>query len=166
MALVVKNPLPMQETWETRVWSLGWEAPLEEGMATDSSILAWRIPWTEDPDRLQSVGSQRVGHDWATEYTCTHGILSLPWKFSVLHLIIFLAPNLYLSSMSFPSLGTHFFSALNDIPFSGCNTVHVSIHLLNDILVTSKFWQLWIKLLQASVCSFLCGHSFSIPLGK
>ena len=43
--------------------SLGWEDPLEEGMATHSSILAWRIPWTEDPGGLQSIGSQRVGHD-------------------------------------------------------------------------------------------------------
>ena len=46
-----------------RVWSLGWEDPLEEGMATHSSILAWRIPWTEEPGRLQSMGSQRVGQD-------------------------------------------------------------------------------------------------------
>ena len=42
---------------------LGWEDPLEEGTATHSSILAWRIPWTEEPGRLQSVGSQRVGHE-------------------------------------------------------------------------------------------------------
>ena len=47
----------MQET------SLGWEDPLEEGMATHSSVLAWRIPWTEEPGGLQSIASQRVGHD-------------------------------------------------------------------------------------------------------
>ena len=52
--------LPMQETLETRVRSLGWENPLEDGMATRSSILAWRIPWTEEPGGLQSIGSQRV----------------------------------------------------------------------------------------------------------
>ena len=52
--------LPMQETSETRVRSLGWENPLEDGMATRSSILAWRIPWTEEPGGLQSIGSQRV----------------------------------------------------------------------------------------------------------
>ena len=52
----------MQETW---VRSLGWEDPLEKEMATHSSILAWRILWTEEPDGLQSTGSQRVGHDWA-----------------------------------------------------------------------------------------------------
>ena len=51
---------------ETRVWSLGWEAPLEKEMATHSSTLAWKIPWMEEPGGLQSVGSQRVRHDWAT----------------------------------------------------------------------------------------------------
>ena len=56
----VKNPPAMWETW---VQSLGWGEPLEEGMATHSSILAWRIPWTEEPGGLQSTGSQRVKHD-------------------------------------------------------------------------------------------------------
>ena len=58
---MVKNLPAMQETW---VWSLGWEDPLEKGMATHSSILAWRIPRTEEHGRLQSVGLQRVGHYW------------------------------------------------------------------------------------------------------
>ena len=57
---VVKNPPAMQET---QVQSLGREDPLEEGMATHSSILAWIIPWTEESGGLQSIGSQRVGHD-------------------------------------------------------------------------------------------------------
>ena len=57
---VVKNSPAVQET---RVQSLGWEDLLEEGMATHSSIPAWRIPWTEELGRLQSMGSQRVGHD-------------------------------------------------------------------------------------------------------
>ena len=48
---------------ETRVRSLGWEDPLEKEMAIHSSTIAWNIPWTEDPGRLQSMGSQRVGHD-------------------------------------------------------------------------------------------------------
>ena len=56
----VKNLPAMQET---RVQALVWEDPLEKGMATHSSILAWRIPWTEEPGGLQSMGSQRVGHD-------------------------------------------------------------------------------------------------------
>ena len=55
-AQMVKNLPAMRETW---VQSLGWEDPLEEGMGTHSSILAWRIPWTKEPDGLQSMGSQR-----------------------------------------------------------------------------------------------------------
>ena len=51
---------------ETQVQSLGWEVPLEKEMATHSSILAWKIPWMEEPGRLQSMGSQRVRHDWET----------------------------------------------------------------------------------------------------
>ena len=57
---MVMNLPPMQET---RVQSLDGEDPLEEGMAIHASILAWRIPWTEKPDGLQSIGSQRVRHD-------------------------------------------------------------------------------------------------------
>ena len=56
----IKRLRAMQETW---VRSLGWEDPLEKEMATHSSTLAWRIPWREGPGRLQSMGSQRVGHD-------------------------------------------------------------------------------------------------------
>ena len=59
----VKNLPAMQETQETWVRSLGWEIPLEEGMATLSSILAWRIPRTEEPGGLEFVGSKRVRHD-------------------------------------------------------------------------------------------------------
>ena len=55
--------MPMQETEEMRVRSLGQEDPLEEGMATHSSILAWRIPLTEEPGELRSIGSQIVGHN-------------------------------------------------------------------------------------------------------
>ena len=56
-----------------QVWSLGWEDPLEKGMAILSSILSWRIPWTKEPGGLQSMGSQRVGHDWvANTHTHTH----------------------------------------------------------------------------------------------
>ena len=56
--LVVRNPPAVQETQETWVPTLGWEDPLDEGMATHSSILAWRIPWTEKPDGLQCMGLQ------------------------------------------------------------------------------------------------------------
>ena len=57
---MVKNLSTMRKTW---VQSLGWEDLLEKGMATHSSILAWRIPWIEEPGELQSMESQRVGHD-------------------------------------------------------------------------------------------------------
>ena len=60
---LVKNPPAMGETW---VLSLGWEDPLEKGMPTHSNNLAWRIPWTEEPVRLQSMRLQRVGYDWVT----------------------------------------------------------------------------------------------------
>ena len=70
VAQMVKRLPTMQET---RVQSLGWEDPLEKGMATHSSILAWRIPWTEDPSRLQSMGSQRVRHHWATSLSLSMG---------------------------------------------------------------------------------------------
>ena len=65
---------------ETQVLSLGQEAPLEKEMVTHSSILAWRIPWTEEPGRLQSMGLQRVGHNWVTSLTCP---LS-PWCLSTI----------------------------------------------------------------------------------
>ena len=62
MAQQVKNPPATQETQETWVQSLGWEDLPEEAMETHSSILDWKIPWTEEPGRLQSVGWQRVRH--------------------------------------------------------------------------------------------------------
>ena len=60
---VVKNLPAMQELQEMQVRSLGREDPLEEGVSIHSRILAWRMPWMEEPDRLQSIGSQRVGHN-------------------------------------------------------------------------------------------------------
>ena len=64
MAQLVKN---LPTLWETCIRSLGWEVPLEKGKVTHSSILAWRILWTEETGGLQSVGSQRVGQDIATK---------------------------------------------------------------------------------------------------
>ena len=83
VAQMVKNLPAMQET---QVWSLGQEDPLEKGIATHSSILSWRIPWTEEPGGLQSMGLQRVRHDWVTN-THTQNIcllirLILPGVFS------------------------------------------------------------------------------------
>ena len=72
--IVVKN-LPIMQ--DTMVWSLGEEDPLEKEMTTHSSILARRIPWTEEPDGLQSMGLQRLGHDWATN---THPWIELRFR--------------------------------------------------------------------------------------
>ena len=66
-SLVVQMVKNLPAVWETWVQSLGWEDPLEEGMAAHSSTLAWRIPRTEEPGGLQSMGSQTVRHDLVTE---------------------------------------------------------------------------------------------------
>ena len=63
MAQMVKH---LSTMWEMRVLSLGWEDPLEKEMAIHSSTIDWKIPWTEEPGRLQSMGSQRVRQDWVT----------------------------------------------------------------------------------------------------
>ena len=73
----------MQETQEMWVQSLGWEDPLEQEMATHSSILAWRILWTVEPGGLQSMGSQRVGHDSVRACTHTHTHMQVLWNNSV-----------------------------------------------------------------------------------
>ena len=65
-SLVAQRVTNLPAVQETGVWSLGWEDPLEEGMATYSSILVWRIPWAEEPGGLQSMGLQRVRHEWVT----------------------------------------------------------------------------------------------------
>ena len=77
-----------------QVWSLGWEDPLKEHVATHSSILAWRIPWTEEPGGLPSTGSQRVGHDWsdlvrAHTHTHTPFTLALTGKLVQITKIVF-----------------------------------------------------------------------------
>ena len=80
--LKLRKNLPA--TQETRVLSLGWEDPLEKEMATHSSILAWRIPWTEEPGGLQSVGLQRVRHNQATNTNFTAYLMNeMIWKFLI-----------------------------------------------------------------------------------
>ena len=74
VAQMVKNLPEMQEI---QVWSLCWEDPLEKEMATHSSIFAWRIPWTEEPSRLQSMGSQRVRHSWVSDTTTEYHVMLL-----------------------------------------------------------------------------------------
>ena len=81
--------------WETWVQSLCQEDPLEKEMATHSSILAWRIPWTEEPGRLQSMGWQTVGHDWATNTS-----LQTPYFFPLQCLTLPFTPQVPYSSHS------------------------------------------------------------------
>ena len=117
LAQMVKNPPAMWETW---VWSLGLEDPLEKGLAIHSSILAWRIPWTKEPGRLQAMGLQRVGHNWVTfahslagmwnEYNC-----ALVWTFFGIALLWdwdenWLFPVLW-PLLSFPNLQSFGFSS-------------------------------------------------------
>ena len=92
-SLVVQRLKRLPPMWETRVWSLGREDPLEKEMATHSSTLAWRIPWTEEPGRLQSMGLQRVRHDEAdslTELKIQKGIWG---KYSVFPLYLSFFPQ-------------------------------------------------------------------------
>ena len=85
---MVKN-LPAM--WEGQVRFLGWEDPPEKGMATHFRILAWRIPWTEEPGGLQSLGSQRVGHDSATDIATFDTATSAPFASPVRHLFLCLS---------------------------------------------------------------------------
>ena len=80
----------MQEMQETRVGSLGQEDPLEQEIAAHSSILAWRIPWTEEPGGLRPVGSPRAGHDLTTEHVCSTQALraAMPLRSDFLFLYI------------------------------------------------------------------------------
>ena len=80
MAQGVKNPPAMQETQEMRVRSVSWKDPLEEGVETHSSVLAWEIPWTEEPGGLRFIGLQRVRY--AEEHTHMHPLQNPP-TFSV-----------------------------------------------------------------------------------
>ena len=75
---------------ETQIWSLGWEDPLEKDMAAHSSILAWKIPWTAEPGRLPSMGSQRVGHGWTTSLSLSHSV-SLCWASTVCQAVTFIS---------------------------------------------------------------------------
>ena len=84
-SLVPQRLKRLPSVWETGVRSLGWEDPLEKEMVTHSGILAWRIPWTEEPGRLQSTGSQRIGHDWVTSlFTFILSLVLLQLKFNLL----------------------------------------------------------------------------------
>ena len=105
VAQKVKKLLAMKETW---VQSLGREDPLEKGVATRSSILAWRIPWTEEPGGLQVIGLQRVGHDCATNTSNTS-------SFSLL-LLVFQLCICYSSQKLSPDSWIMFYSSFWFVP--------------------------------------------------
>ena len=87
-SLVAQRVKHLPAMRETRVHSLGWEDPLENEMAPHFSTLAWEIPWTEEPGRLQSMGLQRVGHDWPTSLSLLTISLNL-WFYIIYSLYIF-----------------------------------------------------------------------------
>ena len=109
VAQMVKYLPAMQHTW---VQSLSWEDPLQEGMATHSSILAWEIPWTENPGGLQSIRSQRIGHDWAAKqqqrlvWTIKKGVNSHRCLWIRRAQIHYLCPLLLIGSSMQQSFGT------------------------------------------------------------
>ena len=116
-SLVAQMVKHLSAMLETRVWSLGREDPLEKAVAPHSRTLAWKISWTEEPGRLQSMGSQRVGHDWVTSHSHSEcHIIGIMWyvAFSY-HLALCISG----SSVSFCGLIAHFSLALNDILLYG-----------------------------------------------
>ena len=86
ISLVAQMVKRLSTMWETWVRSLGREDPLEKEMATHASSIAWKIPWMEEPGRLQSMGSQRVGHNWATSLISLYIWTILPLS---IHLLIY-----------------------------------------------------------------------------
>ena len=108
-SLVAQRVKRLPAMWDTWVRSLGREDPLEKEVATHSSILAWRIPWTEEPGRLESTGSQRVRYDWATSLSlclkCSLGISNFLEEISGLsHSIVFLPCTDHCGRLSYLSL--------------------------------------------------------------
>ena len=125
------------------VWSLDGEDPLEREMATHSSILAWRIPWTEETGGLQSMGSQRVGHDWSN-LACMHAwvLIDVKWYLVILILIFLISDVEYLFmylltvclSMSFlEKYLLHSFPIFQSRCCCCCSWVPLDINSLSDI---------------------------------
>ena len=128
VAQMVKH-LPVM--WETRVQSLGWEDPLEKEMAIHSSTLAWKVPWMEEPSRLQSMGSQRVGHDWATSLHFQNLLFIIP-LFQHISMYCSLSPQ-YMRQRNSSSLGKRnpkrLFSILLELSYSWIYLIQVNLDL-------------------------------------
>ena len=143
MAQMAKNLPAMQETW---VSSLGWEDPLQKGTAIHSRILAWRIPRTEEPGRLQSMRSQRVGHNWATNtFTFFHFTIEeiLYQWYWVFHFYLTLLNSFHCSpEISHLSSGAYL-----------SNPCFLILTYLSPYLIVSTFWSS-LALLLLSLLSF------------
>ena len=113
----------MQETQEMQVRSPDREDPPEKEMATHSSILAWEIPWTEEPGGLQFIGSQRVGHDWATEHAHT---------FDVRHFLI-ITPGVHQGGQ----IKSYRYITPNSIKFPTLSNRFIYIYILSELLPTT-----------------------------
>ena len=110
MTQTVKNLPAMQQT---QLWSLGWEDPLEKGMATYSSILTWEIPWTEEPGRLKSLGWPRFNYDWVIRHSGKKKKALLWWYMGIC--LVFLIRNLTKErprSFSLTFISPHFIIAI------------------------------------------------------
>ena len=119
---MVKNLPTMRESW---VWSLGQEDTLEKGMATHFRILAWEIIWTEEPGKLQSIGWQRIGHDWATNI--------LPFTLKLKHCAL---SNISRQINVYWSIT--FYSVIHKVP-QMMNTIYASWDCLNKYLDAQSY---------------------------
>ena len=162
------------------VQALGGENPLEECMATCSSILAWRIPWTEEPGGLQSIGSQRVGNDWSG-WACTHACIDIRQRGKLhfflfcFHTLIFLllyplfhwdifllqrkhdsqSPKLYAVALSLQFHSTVIHWETSDHFLTGCSLACPPVLFLVEILSSKDLWIFPSKHLSAN-SSFIC----------
>ena len=143
----------------TRVWSLCWEDPLEKGMATHSSILVWRIPWTEEPGGIQSMGSQRIGHDWETN---TSHSLQITWGYCLVALgttWLVSGPFCHKEQLASRNFLVFLFSAL-DTCRKSLLTVHKASQLSHSCSYCCIIWSVLRWLWTNSILS--CGICFEV----
>ena len=159
IAQLVKNPPAMQEM---PVQFLGWEGSLEEGMATHSSILAWRIPWTEEPGGLLSMGSQRVRHDWTTQHSTDEEYTETCWDQLELSLG-FKQEISFLPSPNDRSLARD--AALNEL-FFGINSqsnIWAFHNFLRKKTVVIVLWDVFLLEPNCIWCRCLLGQGLQVP---
>ena len=127
-SLVAQMAKSLPTMWETWVQPLGWENLLEKKMTTHSNILAWKIPWTEEPGRLQSMGSKRVGHKWVTSLSLCFYSLAFVYS-AAINIGVNVSLSILVSLVCMPSSGTaeyysrsitRFLRNLHTVLHSGC----------------------------------------------